>query len=107
MNTTTKADLNFSKSGTVIQKGTTLEVFFDSKNNSRVYLDPPSVPSRRIIRLASAGKYLTGFNKIPTLTTLEKWNDSGVCKTPTGHKVEPDGYGPDGSPSWLLVLGVI
>jgi hypothetical protein len=45
--------------------------------------------------------------KVPSIKTLEKWNDDGISKTVTGHKVEPDGYGPDGSPSWLLVLGMI
>lgn len=106
-NTTTKKEIVFPKSGTVFPAGTSLTVYFDPENNSRVYLDPPSTPSRRAIRLDNAHKYLTGFNKCPGMATLERYSNDGVAKTPTGHRVEPDGYGPDGSPSWLLVIGVI
>jgi hypothetical protein len=30
-----------------------------------------------------------------------------LCESPTGHTVEPDGTGPDGCPSWLLLLGLM
>lgn len=50
---------------------------------------------------------LKGYPKAPSLATLQKWSDELVSKTPTGARVELDGYGPDGSPSWLLVLGLI
>ena len=104
-NTTTKKDLTF-KSGT-IPAGTALTVYFDSERNSRVYFDPKDTPERRALRLENAHKYLTGFSKPPGMGTLEKYSNDGVCTTPTGHRTEPDGYGPDGSPSWLLVLGMI
>lgn len=48
---------------------------------------------------------LKGYPKAPSLATLQKWADDLVSMTPTGVRVEPDGYGPDGSPSWLLVMG--
>jgi hypothetical protein len=45
---------------------------------------------------------------LPTVEDLEEWVEGcGVCETPTGHCVEPDGEGPDGVPSWLLCLGLI
>ena len=44
---------------------------------------------------------------IPSLATLQAWEADGICETPTGYRVEPDGHGPDGSPSWLLALGII
>ena len=46
------------------------------------------------------------FTPAPSLSALEKMGD-GLAKSVTGKTVEPDGYGPDGSPSWLLVLGYI
>lgn len=52
-------------------------------------------------------KQFSAFFKCPTLATLERWSNDGVCRTPTGHRVEPDGHGPDGVPSWLLILGMI
>lgn len=47
------------------------------------------------------------FFKAPTVATLQRWSDGGFAKTVTGKKTEPDGYGTDGSPSWMLVLGMI
>ena len=44
---------------------------------------------------------------VPSVATLEKWSNGGVCKTPTGEVVEPDGTGTDGAPSWLLLTGMI
>lgn len=61
----------------------------------------------KVARITTASNWLKGFHKAPSLKTLEKQNLSGVVKTPTGKRVEPDGYGSDGSPSWMLVAGVI
>lgn len=46
------------------------------------------------------------FMKVPSMRTLTQMGE-GLSKSVTGKTVEPDGYGPDGSPSWLLVLGMI
>jgi len=45
--------------------------------------------------------------KNPTIRSLEKWSIGGICKSVFGAKVEPDGYGPTGEPSWLLAMGMI
>jgi len=50
---------------------------------------------------------LKGFPKAPSLSQLEKWTSEGYSKTPSGEKVEEDGYGSDGAPSWHLIWGVI
>ena len=47
-----------------------------------------------------------GF-KPPTIKTMEKWSESGIARSVFGKKVEPDGYDSEGSPSWLLVMGLI
>lgn len=47
------------------------------------------------------------FGPAPKIETMEKWSNDGVAKSVTGRRVEPDGHGPDGSPSWLLVMNVI
>ncbi len=49
----------------------------------------------------------TNFFKAPSMASLEKWSDDGIAKTVTGKRTEPDGYGDDNSPSWLLALGMI
>lgn len=45
--------------------------------------------------------------RIPSLRMLEKWMDNGICPTPDGCKVEPDGKCCHGYDSWLLILGFI
>lgn len=45
--------------------------------------------------------------KVPSLKTMEKWSDDGIAKSVLGHKVEPDGFDHEGSPSWLIVMGLI
>lgn len=47
------------------------------------------------------------FFKVPAFSTLQRWSNDGIAKTVTGHKTELDGHGPDGSPSWFLLLGMI
>lgn len=44
---------------------------------------------------------------LPTMDEVSEWVHDSVCETPTGHRVEPDGVGPDGVPSWLGALGLI
>lgn len=57
--------------------------------------------------LAGKPEWLREIKSLPTFELLKEWEADGVCETPTGHRVEPDGTGPDGSPSWLRLLGVI
>ena len=45
--------------------------------------------------------------KNPTMRSLEKWSMDGICKSVFGAKVEPDGYGVNGQPSWLIAMGMI
>lgn len=45
--------------------------------------------------------------KAPSIKTLMKQEFDGVCKTPAGKRVEPDGHDSEGYPSWLLIAGVI
>ena len=53
----------------------------------------------QVVRVDSA------FN-VPSVASLEKWSE-GIAKAVDGAQVEPDGYSPDGAPSWLLVCGLI
>lgn len=86
------------KDGSTLPKG--LPVSFIPDKDSRCHVHSPNYPTPLQVRISSAFK-------APSMATLEKWNQDGICKTPTGHRVEPDGHGPDGSPSWMLVFGII
>jgi ribosomal protein L37E len=104
--TTVKKAMKFSS--TVIPEGTELVVFFSNKIHGKIFFRIIDDPKIFTVPLSAAHKYLTGFNSPPSLKTLEKWTfDQAVVTTPTGKRVEADGVGPDGSPSWLLVMGMI
>ena len=45
--------------------------------------------------------------KMPDLEQLEEWESDGLCETPDGCIVEPDGECSHGQPSWLIIAGVI
>ncbi|PHN95888.1 hypothetical protein CSC81_18040 [Tenacibaculum discolor] len=51
--------------------------------------------------------WAAGIAELPTQAALEAWIFDGLCETPSGAGVEPDGVGPDGAPSWLRCLGLI
>jgi len=61
---------------------------------------------RNLYRTVKATNHVK-FYKEPSISKLEKMSDDGICTTVTGDKVEPDGFGENGSPSWLLVMGLI
>ena len=105
---TTKVALNFTKDAATactIPAGTKLDIYFSEVSLNRIYFDYNG--SLRAMTITNAHKYVTGFSKSPTLPTLERWSNDGYCKTATGDKTEPDGYGMDGCPSWMMVLGLI
>lgn len=105
----TKQELSYSKNpdtAVKIPAGVALQIYFSQTNPGRIYFE--YADALRSLTVVNAHKYITGIAKPPSITTLQKWEcDSGICKTPTGRKTEPDGYGDDGSPSWMLVIGVI
>lgn len=108
------------KNGDVIPKGTPATVSYDQRkmesthqwsaqvhaayvsSSGRDYEREPMTIS--IVRLHGV---LDGYPKPPNLSRLEKMSDNGIATTPSGYRVEPDGFGVDGSPSWLQVLGLI
>jgi hypothetical protein len=84
------------KDGSTLPKG--LRVTFIEDKPTRCLVHSPAHPAPLQVRITSA------FHA-PSYERMEGWGC--ICKTPTGKNVEPDGYGKDGSPSWLIVLGLI
>lgn len=101
----TKVDIRW-KDGTVTPANTSVHIWFSPKN----------LPSKMFIqtgdrvyqtRISGGNLKYVGITKVPSLRTMEKYSWDGIAKTVTGFKTEPDGFGPDGSPSWMLVEGII
>ena len=64
------------------------------------------VASKKVV-LSSLSRWQLEVEELPSMQELMAWNEDGICETPTGHRVEPDGTGPDGVPSWLRALRLI
>lgn len=86
------------KDGSILPKG--LRVSFIEGKDSRCLVHSPDHSAPLQVRITSAFK-------APSIKSLEAWDARGGCKTPTGKWTEPDGYGSDGSPSWLMAMGMI
>jgi hypothetical protein len=94
------------KNEVCIPENTEVSIRFLGQENPRLVEITPieGVPFK--LKITSLNRYFKGY-KIPSMATIEKWNKNGICKTVTGKKTEPDGYGSDDSPSWLLAMGLI
>ena len=57
--------------------------------------------------LCNLARWQLEVDELPSMRDLMAWNKDGICETPTGHRVEPDGTGPDGVTSWLRALRMI
>ena len=88
-----------------IPTGSPVEWRFIEGNNQRIEIKFED--KVKTLSIISASRKLTNFTSEPSLRTMEKWMDNGVAFSVTGKRVEPDGHGEDGSPSWLLVMGLI
>lgn len=94
------------KDGFIIDEGANILVRFINDGNT-LELHVPNRDKEVKVKTRIAHNFLTKFTKEPSIRTLFNWSNTGIAKSVTGKKCEPDGYGNDGSPSWMLVLGVI
>jgi hypothetical protein len=101
MNLINKKEIKM-KSGIIIAAASNCEVTFNHStvcgikaNNTVIKLNCSSLP-----------RYFDRF-KHPSMAALEKYSNDGVAKSILGNRVEPDGYDDQGSPSWLLAIGII
>lgn len=94
------------KDGTVIEAGTRGSLRFNEQVPRQVIVDFDTRPNTKL-GVANLFDYFgRPFMKVPSMSSLSRMAD-GLSKSVTGKTVEPDGYGPDGSPSWLLILGMV
>jgi len=107
MNLTNNKEIKF-KSGLVIPVGTNLIVTFIAGQTVANLTGGSAggVPVSLKLRCSSLPRYFSRF-KEPSLKTLERWSFDCVAKSMLGKRVEPDGHDDEGSPSWMLVVGVI
>ena len=95
------------RSGTTITNGSEVEVVPLNTTHCGIKFKPlnggPEVKIK--IRYEIAHQYLAGFNKAPSVKSLEKkFSEMSTCKTPIGNTVEVDGQDQYGFPSWCSIL---
>jgi hypothetical protein len=93
-----------NKGGVVFAAGSSVGLNF-KKYNSNVYV--VSDEGAVAIPYKNASKYLSGFKAPPSEATLKKQANDSIATTPLGNRTELDGHGPEGEPSWFLILGLI
>lgn len=98
-----KRDVKIRATGEVVPAGTQVKIKFIKHGTHSVDAMLIILPDGREIKSSSWGAFFTE----PSIKTLEKWSADCVAKSVTGKRTEPDGYGIDGSPSWLIALGYI
>ena len=108
MKATLKIELKL-EDGTVVKDGTKAEITFNEKRIAVMSVKFETLGDRGVNLSVTKGfKYFgSPFTKEPSLKTLEKWQESGVARTVTGQRTEMDGVGEDGSPSWVLLGGLM
>lgn len=107
MNATTTKEIKFKaeKNLAPIPAGTECQIVFNNGNP----VCHVHAPGREPVRIAceSLPNYFANDFERPSMEQLGEWVNDGVCESLTGDTVEPDGWGPDGAPSWLLALRMI
>jgi len=93
-----------TRGGVSYPMGVACTVEYDGTSRAKVMVSGGGFLVSDIERLPGL---LVGYPKIPSIARLDRMGCDGVCTTPTGFRVEPDGVGPDNSPSWFLALGMI
>lgn len=60
----------------------------------------------RVLTLSTNSLPKLGF-EAPSMEEMEEIVFDSICPSIFGHNVEPDGWDHEGSPSWLLAMGLI
>ena len=105
MKTTTKKSFT-SKKGVTINEGERVSVSFDVKRKSTgepfaQYIRLTTEDGRRVV----TSQFKAAGIKVPTSRTFDSWGT--IARSVFGNQVEPDGWDSEGSPSWLLALGLV
>jgi hypothetical protein len=77
-----------------------LPVTFSKEKPSVCFITHESREKPYCVRITSAFR-------APSLKKLEEWTFDSICESVGGENVEPDGWDSNGSPSWLLAIGMI
>ena len=94
------------RDGTQIPTGAHLIITWSrtASTHGATWVDGPTPDRVLVLPGLTLGRALAG--SVPSDAQVQAWVFDGVCETPRGDTVEPDGFGPDRCPSWLWLLGI-
>jgi len=95
-----------NKRGDSIESGSRVSLSWPGRSGARTELTDDA-GNMVTVHTENLHNYVSGISRPPSIRVMEKWMFDGVAKSVTGKRVEPDGIGPDGAPSWMLVFGII
>lgn len=98
------------KDGEVIPAGTEMKIEFAAGNYKSFKASPTASFCGRFYKLGfrnAKKNFGAPFTSAPSLRTMENWSNDGIARTVTGERTEPDGFGSNNAPSWMLALGLI
>ena len=79
----------------------------DGKDRAHYTRLTDSAGNSVLVSTETLAQKVSGVTNAPSIATMEKWSSNGIAKSLLGAKVEPDGWDSDGSPSWMLAMGMI
>jgi len=95
-----------NKNGVEIKAGEMVDLKWMEPKPHFTVLLKPGTEERVIVATKNLHSYVNA-PKAPSVYLMEKWSEDGVAKSILGHRTEPDGWDPNGSPSWMLALRLI
>ena len=104
--------LPLAKTGVTLPEGAVAQMddfgtaTFDAEGAPRVVRFSP-YRLGTVVEVVGRGGEGIPVDEAPSEEELQPIIHDSVCPSITGYDVEPDGYDPDGAPSWLLILGLV
>ena len=99
-----------TRTQSTIKEGTDLTITFDTEHPHIAtisWLDAHGDIHKGNFKCERLHEWVSGMRNKPQSKTIDRWMSTGKAYTLTGHRCEPDGFGSDCSPSWILVLGIL
>lgn len=92
------------KDGSTYAKGEEFSVRWDRE---KPWISLLTIGQREIRVHSQTLPTLSHDFEAPDMSELDEVMCDGICYSMLGHSVEPDGWDHEGSPSWLLAMGMM
>lgn len=96
-----------AKNGNTIPKDTMVDISFPKEHSGQLFRMTDPITGQTVSSYTCKIDKYVGI-KVPSIESLyKKAASASTAQSVGGKTVEPDGWDSDGTPSWLLAIGVI